>query len=126
MARGRYRRKKYRSPETKKDGKTSLAVGRKNGFKRELKSYPNVLISTRLPAASDANNHREGILELGAQNSVAVILVQQRPDSISKNSFIHLGWHTAPEPGGPDIVLVHHVPPLRGNRFSHFNNVFQI
>lgn len=65
MVRGRYRRKKYRSLEIKKDGKILLVVGRKNGFKREWKLYFNVLILIRLFVVFDVNNYREGIFELG-------------------------------------------------------------
>lgn len=65
MVRGRCQVKKKKKQEPQKQRgmeKALLRQGGKNGFKRESKSYSNVVISTSLPTPPYANNQETGPL----------------------------------------------------------------
>lgn len=112
------------APETKKEGLTNLISCREKKWLQKGIDVINVLISTRLHTASDANKHRQEIIELGAQNSC--FNPHMRGLTASEKTDVSTGAIAALEPGCADTLLLFHVRPSRGDRFFHGDNVFPI
>lgn len=92
------------APETKKEGLTNLISCREKKWLQKGIDVINVLISTRLHTASDANKHRQEIIELGAQNSC--FNPHMRGLTASEKTDVSTGAIAALEPGCADTTSV--------------------